>query len=68
MKNKLINLSGIENKVAKMALPTLLNYIELCKDIEFMLEKACQVSTKDKDTPIRMLLILIKKSLKITFI
>ena len=40
MKNKLINLSGIENKVAKMALPTLLNYIELCKDIEFMLEKS----------------------------
>ena len=40
MKNKLINLSGIENKVAKMVLPKLLNYIELCIDIEFMLEKS----------------------------
>lgn len=39
MKNKLINSSGIEDKVAKMVLPSLLNYIELCKDIEFMLEK-----------------------------
>ena len=39
MKNKLINLSDIENKVAKILLPTLLNYIELCKDIECMLEK-----------------------------
>ena len=40
MKNKLINSSGIEDKVAKMVLPSLLNYIELCKDIEFMLEKS----------------------------
>ena len=39
MKNKLITSSGIEDKVAKMVLTSLLNYIELCKDIEFMLEK-----------------------------